>query len=108
MASGTYVPGSGGTVNANKWLKEVWPAELDVLAYERGILYPKIKQLPSPGNKIHVPKFDNLSRTIVSETLAGTTGLTFVGNAETEMTAQPATSVVPVEITRSTLVRMAM
>jgi len=101
MATGTYVPGSAGTVNADKLIQERWAREIDILACELPVLSGKIKDLGPTGREIHVPLIGSFSRTIISETLAGTTGLTFVGNAETEVTFTPRTSVIPLEVTKS-------
>ena len=98
----TYTPDG----DAANWLEEVWPAELDTLAYERAVGYPQARTLPRPGDVIHIPRFDNLSSTVISETL--TPDLTYVTNAETEFTASARTRVTPMQVSMPTLVRMAL
>src|SRR3990172_3376831 len=98
----TYTP-EGDAAN---WLREVWPAELDTLSYERAVLYPQCRKFPKPGDVIHIPRFDNLASTVISETL--TPDLTFVSNTETEFTASARTRVTPMQVSMPTLVRMAL
>src|SRR3990172_6447769 len=100
--AGTDVPDASSTPSADKLLAEKWAGEVDILGFERPVLAKRIKQLGPTGKKIHVPKIGSFSRTIIAETLSGyTTGLTFTGNQETEFTATPRTSVIPIEITKS-------
>jgi len=104
----TYFPGASTPTGAYKWMHEVWAPELDVLAYEAPVLFRRIKDVGPTGRIGHIPKFDNLTRTIISESLSGyVTGLTFVSNNESETTFTPATSVVPVELTKVVTARMA-
>lgn len=101
---GTYTPDG----DAANWLKKEYPAEMDVLCYERAVLYPQVRQLPKPSDEINIPKFDNLASVVLSETLTPAGGgLTFVSNAETKFTATARTRTTPMEISMPTLVRMA-
>lgn len=97
----TYTPDG----DAANWLEKVYPAELDVLCYERAVGYPLARKLPRPGDEINIPKFDNLSSTVISETL--TPDLTYVSNTETKFTASARSRVTPVQISMPVLVRMA-
>lgn len=106
--AGSYTPAANGTVSGAAWMREKWAAELDMLAYEVPVLWSRVRDFGPPGSVIHIPKFDNLSRTIISEALTGATGLTFIGNTETAFTATAGTSVVPVEVSKALGVRMAL
>lgn len=98
----TYTPGG----DAANWLEQVYPAELDVLCYERAVGYPLARKLPRPGETINIPRFDNLSSVVLSET--ATPDLTYLTNTETKFTASARTRVTPMQVSMPTLVRMAL
>ena len=100
----TYTPDG----NAANWLETVYPAELDVLCYEKAVGYTQARKLPRPGDVLVIPRFDNLSSVVISETLAAEDGLTYVGNAETKFTASARSRVTPMQVTWPVLKRMAM
>jgi hypothetical protein len=99
MAS--YLSGSGQA--AENLLAEEWVAGFDVEAQEKAVLWPQVRQLPRPRQILHLPRLDTISSSVFSTSLAGTTGLTFSSNAETEFTATSRMRIIPLEISFDTL-----
>ena len=102
MATGTgYNPGTTGA----KWVAEVWAKTIDRQAYEKAVIWPKVLEMDQLKNKLHIPKHDNLSATVV----AGTSDIfepVFQANTETEVTVSPTYINIPVSIDVRTLARM--
>src|SRR5947207_6493906 len=93
------------TTTALRLMKEVWPAQFDVLAYDRATFYPLIKNYGAVGNKLHIPLMANLAR--FTPVAAAFDNLTFSANTETEAVLSAVTLSVPVQIEKNVLVRQA-
>lgn len=95
--------GTGG--NATVWEPEEWAPDVDVLAYNRMKFANRLMGYDPLAGRFHVPRHDNLGRNTLSDTGIGT-GLSYSGNAETELTFTPGMTYCAVQIPANALARL--
>jgi hypothetical protein len=108
ITGSVYAPGSvsSGTT-ATKWVAEEWAKRFDVQAYEKAAIWSKIDDVGRLGNRLHIPKHDNLTAASVGDsTDMSSFGLTFSANTEGEITFTPGTVNVNVSVNENVLQRM--